>query len=153
MIKNYGAFYNIQNSDKSLDPNKEYRVIFDVRKSPNDINAVNPLLDIVARFINMHIAQGISEENLHIVVILHGSATKSVLNKKGYKDRFRKKNPNLELLNKLQKAGVELFVCGQSALNYKISRDEVAKSVKFALSALSVLVEYQSLDYQLIDFN
>jgi len=153
VIKNYGRFFNIQNPDKNLNPDKEYNVIFDVRKSSNDINAVNPLIEVVARFINMHVAQGIAQNNLHIIVVVHGSATKDVLSNSAYKDRFRKKNPNLDLLKELKKAGVEIFVCGQSALSYKIKREEIGKPVKFALSALTVLTEYQSLGYQLIDFN
>ena len=153
VIKNYGHFYNIQNPDKKLDPNKEYHVVFDVRNSSSDMNAVNPLIEIVARFINMHVAQGVPKENLHVVLVLHSAATKSVLNKKAYKERFRKDNPNLGLINKLNKAGVDIFVCGQSALSHKIARNEVNKSVKFALSTLTVLTEYQSIGYQLIDFN
>ncbi len=153
VIKNYGQFYNIANPDKNLDPNKEYQVIFDIRKSSNDINAVNPLLDVVARFINMHVANGIALKNLKIVVVMHGSASKDVLSNAAYKERFRKKNPSLDLLKELKKAGVEIFVCGQSAIHRKIKREEVSKPVKFALSALTVLTEYQSLGYQLIDFN
>jgi len=153
VIKNYGRFYNIGNPDKNLNPKKEYKVIFDVRKTSNDINAINPLLNVVARFINMHVAQGMPQKNLHVVLVLHGSATKDVLSNAAYKERFRKKNPNLDLLKELKKAGVEIFVCGQSALHQQIKREEVAKPVKFALSALTVLTEYQSLGFQIIDFN
>jgi len=153
VIKNYGLFYNIQNPDKNLNSNKVYNVIFDIRKSSNDINAVNPLLDVVARFINMHVAKGIPQKNLHLIVIMHGGASKDVLNNTAYKERFRKKNPNLDLLKELNKNAVEIFVCGQSALHRRIKREEVSKPVKFALSALTVLTEYQSLGYQLIDFN
>jgi intracellular sulfur oxidation DsrE/DsrF family protein len=153
IIKNYGLFYNIQNPDKNLNPDKEYSVIFDIRKTSNDINAVNPLLDIVARFINMHIAQGVPQKNLHLVVVMHGGASKDVLSNTAYKERFRKKNPNLDLLKELKKNDVEIFVCGQSALHRGIKREEVCKPVKFALSALTVLTDYQSLGYQIIDFN
>ena len=153
VIKNYGLFYNIQNPDKNLNPTKEYKVIFDIRKASNDINLVNPLLDVVARFINMHVAAGIPQKNLDLVVIMHGSATKDILSNKAYKERFRKKNPNQELLNELHKNGVKVFVCGQSALHHDIKREDIHKTVKFALSALTVLTEHQSLGYNLIDFN
>jgi len=153
IIKGYGMFYKIPNPDLNLNPNKKYQVIFDVRKTSNDINAVNPLLNTVARFINMHVAEGIPFKNLKMVVIFHGKATKDILSQRAYKEKFRKKNPNLDLLNKLNAHNVKIYVCGQSATHLGIERQQVAKSVKFALSALSVLTEYQSQGYQLIDFN
>lgn len=153
VLKDYGQFYKIQNPDFNLNPQQKYQVIFDIRKATNDVNELNPLLDVVARFINMHVAQGIPLENLSMVVVFHGSATKDVLSQKAYKKKFRKENPNLDLLNKLDELGVKLYVCGQTALRYDFQKEDVAKSVKFALSALSVLTQYQSDGYQLIDFN
>jgi len=153
VIKGYGKFYYIANPDLNLNPTKKYKVIFDVRTASKNIDAVNPLLNTVARFINMHVAEGIPLKNLDMVVIVHGKATKDILNQKSYKERFKKKNPNLDLLNKLNAHNVKIFVCGQSATHLGIERQQVAKSVKFALSALSVLVKYQSNGYQLIDFN
>jgi intracellular sulfur oxidation DsrE/DsrF family protein len=153
VIKDYGKFYNIQNPDFSLNPQKKYKVIFDIRKATNDINVSNPLLDIVARFMNMHVAQGVPLENLDIAVVFHGSATKDILSNAAYKEKFRKKNPSLDLLKELKNVDVKLYVCGQSALSYNISKEDVAKPVLFALSALTVLTEYQSLGYQIIDFN
>jgi len=153
VIKGYGKFYNIPSPDLNLNPTEKYKVIFDVRTTSKKIDAVNPLLNTVARFINMHVAKGIPLKNLDMVVIVHGKATKDILNNQSYKERFKKKNPNLDLLHKLNTHHVKIFVCGQSATHQGIERQQVAKSVKFALSALSVLVTYQSNGYQLIDFN
>lgn len=153
VIADYGQFYKIENPDFNLNPQKKYQVIFDIRKATNDVNVINPLLDIAARFINMHVAEGIPLENLTMAIVFHGSATKDVMNNKAYQEKFRKDNPSLDLLNKLNDLGVKIYVCGQSALAYDIKKEQVAKSVKFALSALSVLTEYQLEGYQLIDFN
>lgn len=153
VIKDYGQFYKIENPDFNLNPQKKYHVIFDIRKATNDVNETNPLLDTAARFINMHVAEGIPLENLTMVIVFHGLATKDVLSNKAYQEKFRKDNPSLDLLNKLNDLGVKIYVCGQSASHYDIKKEQVAKSVKFALSALSVLIEYQSDGYQLIDFN
>jgi intracellular sulfur oxidation DsrE/DsrF family protein len=55
-----------------------------------------------------------------------------------------KHNPNLPLSRLLQKAGVEVMVCGQ-ALNYKkIERSEVAGEVSVAAAALTVLLNRQA---------
>ena len=56
---------------------------------------------------------------MKITIALHGEATRSVLNDAAYNSRFGvERNPNLPLIRELQRAGVEVLVCGQ-ALNYK----------------------------------
>jgi intracellular sulfur oxidation DsrE/DsrF family protein len=83
--------------------------------------------------------------------VLHGEATKSVLNDAAYKERFQvEQNPNLPLIRELQKAGVEVLVCGQ-ALNYKGFPDgEVADGVPIAAAALTVVVNKQSDGYSYV---
>jgi len=83
-----------------------------------------------------------------ITIVLHGEATKSVLNDTVYKARFQvDENPNLPLIRELQKAGVEVLVCGQ-ALNYKGFPDgEVADGVPIAAAALTVVVNKQTDGY------
>lgn len=61
------------------------------------------------------------------------------------KSRFQvDENPNLPLIHELQKAGVEVLVCGQ-ALNYKGFEDgEVTDGIPIAAAALTVLVNKQT---------
>jgi len=44
-------------------------------------------------------------------------------------------------------------VCGQSYVHNKFKPTELNEDVKMALSALTVLVKFQSEGYQLITFN
>lgn len=152
-IEDFGQTFTIKNPDLILDKNKTYKIIFDIYTAHKDDGKINPLLNTVARFINMHVETGVPLENLNIVVILHGKATKDVLSSKTYQEIFDKENPNSKLLEVLTNATVETFVCGQSYSYKKYDPITLDKNVKMALSALTVLVKYQSEGYQLITFN
>ena len=71
---------------------------------------------------------------------------------KEFKERYDIDNPNFKILKELDKAGVHVYVCGQSASYHKIAKEDMAKSVRLALSALTVLIDYQTNNYQLIRF-
>jgi intracellular sulfur oxidation DsrE/DsrF family protein len=153
IIDDYGAFYKIKKVDLELSKGKEYRVIFDVFTDNSKEGKVNPLINTVARYLNMHANQGVKAKNMKVALILHGSATKSVLSDKAYKELYHKENPNAELIEKLKKAGIEIYVCGQSLLFNKFELKDVSENVEIALSALTALVAYQSNGYQIINFN
>ncbi|WP_456376508.1 DsrE family protein [Lutibacter sp.] len=153
IIENYGKVYSVENPDLLLKRDTEYRVIFDIFTDKSKENTVNPLLNTVARYLNMHAQQGISLNNMKTVVILHGAATKSTINAISYQKKYNTNNPNTEIMEALKKANVEIYVCGQSYVANGFTIPEKSPNVKLALSALTVLVEYQSNGYQIINFN
>ena len=153
IIQDFGQTFTVENPDLLLKNDKVYKIIFDVYTDSKDIDKVNPLINTVARFINMHTQTGVPLENLKIVVVLHGKATKDVLNNNSFKDKYENDNPNSELLAALKNANVNTYVCGQSFVYNKFMPEQLDKNVQMALSALTVLVEYQSEGYQLITFN
>jgi intracellular sulfur oxidation DsrE/DsrF family protein len=152
-IQDFGTTFTVDNPDLILNKDKVYKVIFDIYTDSKDDGKINPLLNTVARFINMHVETGVPLKNLKIVVIMHGKATKNVLNAATFLKKYNIKNPNNELLIALKQAEVETYVCGQSYAYNKFETGELNENVKMALSALTVLVEYQSQGYQLITFN
>lgn len=153
IIEDFGTVYTVESPDLLLDKNKVYKIIFDVYTDTKHIDKVNPLINTVARFINMHTQTGVPLENLKIVVVLHGKATKDVLNTDIFYKKYETKNPNTELLKALKNVNVNTYVCGQSFEHNKFKTDELDQNVQMALSALTVLVKYQSEGYQLITFN
>lgn len=153
IIENFGKVYQIENPDLLLKMDTEYKVIFDIYTDNSKDNNLNPLLNTVARYLNMHAQQGVLTENMKVAVILHGAATKSALSNEAYQNQFETKNPNSEIIHDLKKANVELYVCGQSYLASGFKLNERSADVKLALSALTALVEYQTNGYQLINFN
>lgn len=153
LIDGFGKAYLINNADLQLNTNAEYKVIFDIYTDNSKGNQINPLLNTVARFLNMHAQQGVLKENMKVAVILHGAATKSALSSDAYQKKFETSNPNSDLIRKLNNADVAIYVCGQSYFASGYQLNDKSSDVKLALSALTALVEYQTNGYQLINFN
>jgi len=153
IIADFGASYQIKDTDLQLDTNKTHKVIFDVFSNNSKEGKVNPLISTVARYLNMHAQQGVKLENMKVALILHGKATKSALSNEAFREKYKTDNPNAELLKALKNANVEIYVCGQSYLFSKYDLKDVSENVKVSLSALTALVEYQSNGYQIINFN
>ena len=153
VIKEFGQVYKVKNPDLLLDKNKKYKVIFDVYTDGKSNKKLNPSINTVARFLNMHELSNIKPENLDIVLVLHGTATKNALSDKAYQREFKMDNPNTLLIKALEKENVKVFVCGQSFAHKNYKRSDLSKNIKLSLSALTALIEYQSQGYQLITFN
>lgn len=153
VVKGFGQVYQIAEPDLLLDKNTKYKVIFDIYSDEGSEKKTNASVNTVARFINMHAENGIKPENLDIVVVLHGAATKNSLSDKAYKEKFKINNPNSKLIEALTEDNVKVYVCGQSFTHRKYSKEELSNNVKMSLSALTALVYYQSKGYQLITFN
>lgn len=152
-VKDFGKVFTIDKADLLLDKNKVYKVIFDVFKDSKKKSKKNPSIITVARYINMHLQQGMSLENLKIALVLHGAATKNVLKDESYQKKYGKENPNLALLHALKQANVDIFVCGQSLYAKGFKEADTSIDVKVSLSALTALVHYQSEGYHQINFN
>jgi intracellular sulfur oxidation DsrE/DsrF family protein len=153
ILNNFGKVFQIKNPDLLLKKDKEYKVIFDIYTDRSKGEKINPLINTVARYLNMHAQHGVPKENMKVIVIMHGAATKSVLSDIAYQKQFGSENLNSTLLHALKEADVELFVCGQSYIAHGFDLNDKSSDVKIALSALTALVEYQSEGYQLINFN
>ena len=153
VFKDFGEVYAVKNADLLLDTDKKYKVIFDVYTDDKKSGMMNPLINTVARFMNMHGQNGVPQENMDLVIVLHGAATKNALSDKAFKKNYKSKNPNTDLIAALQEKNVQIYVCGQSLLSKGYDAQDVSKNVQVSLSALTALVKYQEDGYQLINFN
>ena len=124
-------------------PRAGAKVVFDVTADAA-ASDVNKGLDRAARLLNLYGAANLRSSDLRMVIVLHGEATKTVLNDAAYQRRFgTPQNPNLPLLRQLQQHGVEVLVCGQ-ALNYKgIADPEVADGIPVAAAAMTTVINKQ----------
>ena len=152
VLKSFGPVYTVSDPAHLDDPSSGLRGIFDVGKSPEDPSAVNPRIETVARFLNLHAEAGFPRERLDAILVLHGASTKDALTTAAYRQRHGVDNPNLPLLRDLRDAGVEIYLCGQSAAYRKLEREEIAAPVQRALSAMTVLLQAQAKGYGLIAF-
>jgi hypothetical protein len=128
-------------------PRKGAKAVFDITADAKP-GEVNKGLEQVARLLNLFGAAGLTAGDVKIAVVCHGAADKAVLSDAAYAARFKvAANPNLPLIRDLKKAGVEVFVCGQSLHEVGLEAEEVAKEVPLADSAMLVLVNKQTDGY------
>ena len=151
IIKEFGGIYSIPQATVIPDAEQKYDIVIDLF-SGEDPTALNAALNNVARMINLHAVAGVHPDSIHVVLAIHGKATKIVLNDDGYVSRYNTKNPNHNLMIALKKAGVKLTVCGQSLIGRKIDLDEVNENVEIATSMLTTVTTYQLKGYTLLKF-
>jgi len=147
IIKDFGQTFKVENLDIKTDTTVTFKVIFDVSKTSEDKSVPNKYIVTAARFLNMHDDAGVKKEQLKVAMTIHASAWQDVLNNKEYKEKFGVDNPNLKLIEALDSAGVDIILCGQTAIFRGLNKENVIPSVKFALSAMTALIQYQKNGY------
>lgn len=151
MIEGYGPVFAVPDADFAP-TDMQYRLVFDVVQTAEEPDQVNRRIETLARFLNMHAAAGVPAENMSLALVVHGSAGKDLLDHAGYKARYGVDNPNVPLLEALAGAGVEIYICGQTAYSRGLPKSELAEPVQMALSAMTALAAYQAKGYGLIAF-
>jgi intracellular sulfur oxidation DsrE/DsrF family protein len=125
-------------------PRKGAKALFDITADAKP-GEVNKGLEQVARLLNLYGAGGLTDRDVKIATVLHGEADNAVLSDAAYAARFKvAANPNLPLIRQLKKAGVEVFVCGQSLHDLRFKPEEVAQEVTVADSAMLALINKQA---------
>jgi intracellular sulfur oxidation DsrE/DsrF family protein len=152
VIENYGAVFAVPEGSFNLEPDRQYKVLMDIGKGPDDPSALNRYIESAARFLNMQSRNGIKPENIKLAFVLHGSGTHAALNDAAYSEHFLVANANKGLIKALSKAGVDVYVCGQSAAYNGYGAEELLPEVKIAVSAMTVHVRLQQEGYQAILF-
>ena len=149
IVEGYGEIQYFKEAQEQPNANQDYKIIFDITSDAQK-NGVNKGLWKVARILNMFGVTQQPKDKIHLTVALHGEASYVVLSDKNYQDRFNKPNPNLDLIQKLKENGVELFICSQATAARDIAQDELNPAIVPALSAMSVLANYQIKGYHIM---
>ncbi|MFM7853958.1 MAG: DsrE family protein [Flammeovirgaceae bacterium] len=152
-VQRYGGIFEIPYAVEKPDPTMKYNIVVEVERESEAPDSLNWALNNVARLVNLHVVGGVPKENLDVVIVLHGGATYITMNNDKYLKKYKKENPNLQLFQELSKAGVKIFVCGQSLINRKVDRTKILSEVKIATSMLTTLTTYQLKGYALLKFN
>lgn len=151
VIRDFGPVYPVQNPDFATDMGPR-RVVFEVAVGGPDTGGVNPRLETLARYLNMHAQAGVRPEDMELAVVVHGTAGQDLLGQEGYRARNGADNPNYELVQQLVGAGVDVILCGQTQMHRGLRRDQLAPGIQVALSAMTALVTLQGAGYELIPF-
>ena len=152
VIKDFGPVFEVPGNPLNLDKGKHYKVSMDVSATSENTGDLNRRLESAARFLNLHASNGIDPDDIEFAIIVHGSAGKDLLKDAAYKARFDQPNPNTALLNALGEAGVNIYLCGQTAAYRGLAAEELNPIVTMALSAMTAHVHLQSQGYTLIPF-
>jgi len=151
VIKKFGGIYPIDQATVVPNAKQQYNIVIDVY-SGAEATKLNAALNNVARMINLHAIAGVHPDAIHVVLAIHGKATKTVLKDAAYKSRYGVKNPNLPLISALKEAGVTIAVCGQSLIGRKINPKEVHENIDLATSMLTTVTTYQLKGYAMLRF-
>ncbi len=140
----------VSNIDEKPDVTRRYKLLMEITtgiKDTTQAKEINNGLAEVGRLLNLHIAAGIPKNNIDIVVIAHGGILKSFYTDSIYKEKYKIKNPNDSLLHELLGAGVKFIACGQAMNFINIDKSQMFPWVKVALSAQTVITDYQLRGY------
>lgn len=152
IIENFGGIYEIPDSIDP-EPDMEYNIVIDLKTLQRDKASLNPGLNNVARMMNLHGLGGVKAEDLNVAVVIHGGATDLVIDNNAYQKRYEMDNPNLELIDTLKEAGIEIYVCGQSLIAREYAFDELNPQIKKGLSMLTVFTTYMNNGYKPLVFD
>jgi intracellular sulfur oxidation DsrE/DsrF family protein len=120
----------------ALPADTEFAVAFDVA-TPAEEGSANRGFESVARFLNMHVANGVRQENIRLVVVVHGKASLELLTNAANPASRQGDNPSGKLVEALLEADVRFILCGQSAAAYGITPEDLIPGVEMALSAMT----------------
>lgn len=142
LIKEFGTVFAVPFAAEKPNPNLKYKILVDVKTESEKPEILNEGLETVARIVNLHILGGVPENHLQVAVVVHGPAASTVMNNETYKQKFAVDNPNLPLLTALNKAGVKVFICGQSIFKRNMDYRKLAPEAIVSLSAITTITNY-----------
>ena len=135
LLKKVGAFTPIPKPEFPSPANLDYKVAWDITEGAEKPGDMTRGYAVPANFLMMTDASGIPRKNVHVAIIVHGTATRTLLQNDAYKTMTGSDNPNIAVLQALHDAGVKVIVCGQALVNRKVPRDKLLPFVEVAISA------------------
>lgn len=145
LIEDYGPHSPVPGAE-AIPPDSEFRITFDTAVPAGD-GELNRTLVSAARFLNLHAGAGVDPANIHLAVVIHGRAVRDVAAvADGQSDA------NAALVAALLAQNVRIHVCGQSAVYYDVSADDLLPGVTMSLSAMTAHALLQQDGYTLNPF-
>jgi intracellular sulfur oxidation DsrE/DsrF family protein len=146
VIKDYGKIVALPDAAMQPDKHAEYNVVFNLTGG-GEPDKVNGSLERVARTVNVFASAGVPASHLHFIVVVHGPATPIVLDNTHYQEKFKTDNPNIALIDDLEKVGVKVVVCGQALAHNKFAHEWVNPKVELTLSAITDVIILEKKGY------
>ena len=142
LVPGFPAGRDLPGAALAPDPDTEYKVVFDLVMTDDDLSDPYPMLGPIAIYLNTLGKFGVPAENRKISVVLHRGSGLIGLKNESFKARHDgRDNPNIELIEKLHAAGVTFHQCGQGVLAREIDPDELMDEIQVDYWALTTLIE------------
>ena len=152
LVKGFGGIYEVPDATERPDGSLDYYILVDLSTAATDDAEVSRWVDNVARMMNLHGLAGVSQERMHVKVVVHGGAIATVMNNEVYQKRYNTENPNIAVYKALEAAGAEILVCGQSMRARDLVKADLYEGVNVALSALTTVTTYAPKGYTVLKF-
>ena len=141
-ISGYNASRDYPGAHLTPDPNTEYKVVFDLVVTDDNLDDPYPMLPLVARYVNTLANLGVPKENRKIAIVMHQGSGLIGLTNEEFKARHDgKDNPNIDLIKQLHAAGVVFHLCGQGVLSRNVKEDDLLDEIQVDYWALTTLIE------------
>jgi len=149
LVPGYEAARDLPGARELPDPKTDYKVVFADGQDAKNPGDVNPMLPIIATYVNTLGKYGVPAEHRHLVIMFHQRTPDLdiVMSNDAYKERYNRDNPNIAIIHALKQAGVDIRVCGQGLLARKIDAKQVNPDVQIDLWAMTTLVNLQLKGY------
>ncbi len=148
----YSGVLPVENISNPADYTGTYKLLFDFAiGNPEEMKQgkENMGIEEIIRILNLHLAAGIPETRLNVAVVVHGPGVMSFLRNEEYMKRYGVNNPNIDLIEQLQKKGVEFTECGQTLQFREIDIAKMLPGIHKSQSARTALSTYQLKGYVL----
>jgi intracellular sulfur oxidation DsrE/DsrF family protein len=152
VVEGYGPAFAVPADSFNLDRDQHYKVVMDVGQGPDDPAGLNRGIESAARFLNLHARNGIEPAQLEMAVVLHGAAARAALSDEAHRKHYDVPNGSRGLVEALGKAGVPIYLCGQTAAYHGYMPEDLLPQVSLAVSAMTVHVRLQQEGYRAILF-
>lgn len=152
LIPNLPSMKNFPNAHELPDPSLNYKIVFNVKTMASSPDKISPALVMIGVLINTYERHGVPADHLHFQAVFHGETIQLVLDDATYKARTGvDHNPNDELLQQLKKAGLQMDVCGQSAMAQHYDFKSIQPIAQINYSASITFINLMTRGYIRID--
>jgi len=153
----WGGVAPVQNVTELADPKMKYKLLMELTgfaakgEEKTAKNEINLGIGEITRKVNLHVAAGVPQKNIDLVIIVHAGALFAFLNNEKYKIKYGIDNPNINIIKDLQNFGAKIIVCGQAMTFLGLEMEDLVPGIKEALSAQTVLSTYELKGYKFYD--
>lgn len=151
-VHGYGEVHPLPHAAFQPNPDVVYKILFVLHRGNQDPGVVNKGLERVATAVNLYVSAGVPLSHLKFAVIATSKATAIALDKAHYQQKYQVANPNLPLVEALQKDGVDILVCGQAVAHHHYEYGWINPHITVVLGALPVIMELTQKGYTKVRF-